>query len=432
MRKIKIIRTLVAVSVLASVIYCLHRNSWNPLLCTEHLVKYSRNKTTGTLFLKAQTHYLHSELLGEILMSYQHFHEVKRRAMVAGEVSNTLTWYCISDCNGVGDRIKGIYAAFLLAIATNRTFFIHQSDEVQRTMLLEPNAIDWAPLNRCTVLDRDQTAGSFGRLSFIQKKVFRKQGNFSLELNRLIDSNNIYVSNKMGIFSLIRSIEHSALFPKLTASVAMLLHSVLTSGEDVKLHAFLSVLHQFLFHLPQNIQQIADLTLDQLGLKPRRFVTVHIRTGFKNRFLGEITFSKHFFEGKRFARTKESWRQIMECALNISEARFGKNSTILVASDDQEPKNWLASEYKSRVAMLRINPVHVAHASSLLGVTATTAYVDMWVELSVMSKSSSIVSIMSGYSEVASHMGSMDPFSLYIYSIQQNRCARMCCGILRL
>ena len=412
--------------------YCLLSGTYSqsPVLCVTHQLTYSKPKEIGALYSTAQKRYLHSKLLGEILTSYHNYHEVSRREMTMGKTHRSLTWYCVSDCNGIGDRVKGMYAAFLLSVATNRTFFIHQSDVVQRTMLLEPNAIDWRPLNSCIVIQNDQAALYFGRPGFLETSVLGKKGNFSLELNRLAGSDDIYVTNKMGIFSLIRSIQHSNLSANLHPQVQKLLHLVLHSGEDVKLHAFLSVLHHFLFHLPQNVQTMAELTLNQLQLVPQRFVAVHIRTGFKNRLLGELTFSRH-----RFARTPESWRGMTECALNISRSRFGKNITVLVASDDKEAKEWVASEYKTRVTMLDIDPVHVSSVRSL-GITAaahsTKAYLDMWVELSVMSKSSAIVSINSGYSEVASHMGSMDPFSLYIYSIQERKCARMCCGILKL
>ena len=94
---------------------------------------------------------------------------------------------------------------------------------------------------------------------------------------------------------------------------------------------------------------------------PHGFVSVHIRTGFKNSFTGEIiVFSKEFYAGNTFARSQDSWHRMIECALDIAGSKFGRNSTIFIASDDQEPKSWAAAEYKSRTNMT----LHAGSANS--------------------------------------------------------------------
>ena len=168
--------------------------------------------------------------------------------------------------------------------------------------------------------------------------------------------------------------------------------------------------------------------LSQPKLQPHGFVTVQIRTGFMNSLVGEMSlFNSQFWQGIRFARTQESWRNMMKCAVDVSDSRFGEGSRILVVSDDREPKIWAASEYGSRVTMLDIDPVHVANKPTL-GVFRSKSrevYLDTWVELSVMAESWAIVSIYSGYAEVASHMGSMDSHSVYIYDISQKTCTHL-------
>ena len=420
-------RAALVISLCVTVVYCL-RNTYSQtaLLCAQQEVGYSRGETSETFFLTADegNHLKYSQLLQSILRSYQHYHGVRRKELAAGNTSKTLTWYCISGCNGIGDRVFGMHAAFLLAVVTNRTFFIHQSDEVQRTMFLEPSAIDWRPIHKCVELSKDKTLEHFGRPSLFQMKVFGMKSNFSLELNRLNDVDNIYVSDRKGINADIRDILHSDVGANLSPLHRRLLQSILKSGAGASLHSFVTVLFQYLFRLPHQIQMTTDLKLTQLKLQPRGFVTVHIRTGFKSSLLGELVGSKEFFKGERFVRRKDSWRSMIDCAIRISDSRFGKNSTILVASDDREPKIWAASEYKSKVTMLDIDPVHVAN-KPILGVFRSKSkdvYLDTWVELSVMSQSSAIVGIYSGFAEVASHMGSMDPRSVYIYNIHENTC----------
>ena len=426
-KRVHLFRAFLLLTLGVAVLYCLrHTYSQTTLLCTRQELTYSR---TEAFSVSDASKLQYSQLLQDILRSYQHYHAVKRRELVAGETSRTLTWYCLSDCNGIGDRAKGMYAAFLLALVTNRTFFIHLSDEVQKTMFLEPHAIDWRPVDPCVELNPDQTLEHFGRPSLFKKKFFGMKRNFTVELERLSDSDSIYISDKASILSTVSVVLHSVLMTtNMNPLHLRLLQLVKKSGEGGSLHSFLSELHHFLFRLPEKVREMTHSALAELRLEPRGFVTVHIRTGFKSQMFGEIILTKEFFGGERFARSKDSWRRMIDCGIHVSDSKFGGNRTILVASDDLEPKNWAASEYKSRVTMLDIKPVHVANEAVLGAFSKAKSkkqYLDTWVELSVMAQSSAIVSIHSGYSEVATHIGSLDPPSVYTYNIHERTCTHM-------
>ena len=422
-----LLRVILVITLCVTVAYCLRTIHYQtPLLCAQQEVSYSTAEISGTFSVTDEDSGLkYAQLLQDILRSYQHYHTARRRELADGTTSKTLTWYCISGCNGIGDRVIGMHSAFLLAVVTNRTFFIHQSDAVQKTMFLEPSAIDWRPVHKCVELPHNQTLEHFGHTNFFQKNVFGMKKNFSLELNRLDNVDDIYISGIKTISATIKSILHSeVLFARLSPLHRRLLQTVIRSGPGAHEYLFVSLLHKFLFRLPLQVRELTDLKLTQLKLLPRRFVTVHIRTGFKNSLLGEVLATREFFKGDRFARSKDTWRSMIDCAMNISDTRFGKNSTVLVVSDDKEPKNWAASEYKSRVTMLDIDPVHVDNKPILgvFGTKSSDAYLDTWVELSVMSRSSAIVGIYSGYARVASHVGSLGAHSVFIYSISRETC----------
>ena len=416
------------VSLCVTLVFCLRITipQSPPLLCSQQEVDYKGSQVFSVATTE-EKNLDYAKLLQDILRSYQHSHAARRRELVAGTTaSTTLTWYCISDCQGIGDRVMGMYTAFLLALVTNRTFFIHLSDEVHKTMFLEPNAIDWRPVHKCIELHHDQTVQNFSNFAI---NILGMTKNLSLELNRLSTINNIYISHKRDLLDTTKGIFHSTvLLTNLTSLHLRLLRTVLTSGYGASLHSFSSVLYKFLFSQPEHVQKMRDSRMTDLNLQPGRFVTVHIRTGFKNSFVGEIVpYSLNYWKGNRFARSKESWRNMMNCALNISNSKFGTNSRVLVVADDREPKNWAASEYKSRVTMLDIDPVHVAIKQTLgvLRARSREDYLDTWVELSVMAQSWAIVGIYSGYAEVASHMGSIDPTSLYFYDIPLKTCGHL-------
>ena len=220
---------------------------------------------------------------------------------------------------------------------------------------------------------------------------------------------------EMGYASSLTIIMTSEISSSLAPSMHRLLQLVVESGRGASLHSLVTVLHYFLFSLPQQVKEMTHSALTELKLEPHGFVTVHIRTGFKNRLIGELSFTSKFLKGTRFARSRESWRRMIDRAINVSDSMFGANRTVLVLSDDREPKNWAASEYKSRVTMTDVNPLNVEAYNELLLGSFRPKSRDKytWLELSVMSQSSAIVSIPSGYSEVASHVGSLDPLSVY-------------------
>lgn len=197
-KKTAIFRCVAIVSLIAT-LYCsvlkFKYSTSSPMLCTSRQISYTKDHhTSESISVAGRSEHKYLQTVQEIFESYQRFHKHQRRKMLAGQPVQTLTWYCISDCNGIGDRIKGIYGTFLLALAMNRTFFIHLSDEVQDSMLLEPNAIDWRPVSKCLIHHPDQILDNFSHPNFIQRKVFKIRRDFRLEIDRLKTKKNIFVS----------------------------------------------------------------------------------------------------------------------------------------------------------------------------------------------------------------------------------------------
>ena len=351
-----------------------------------------------------------------ILESYRTFHKSQVDKAIAGQPVNSLTWYCITGCGGIGDRMKGMYAAFLLALAMNRTFFIYQSEEVQKTMYIEPNAVDWRPVSGC-IMHADETLERFGYASNWQRKVFGDNDNFHMVIDRMTLKHSVFVSWIRGIRKLIEDISQSALGQNLP-----LLRVLLSLSQKQNLHCLLSILHQYLFQVPQQVVREATSALAMLNLHPQNFVSVHIRTGFMNSWLGEIFLSWDFYDGVRFPRTQASWRGMIDCALRIADSVLGNHSLLLVSSDDQEPKDWAVATYGARIRILDNHPVHVS--PPLLRVPGGTdnSFLQNWIELVVMAQSRAIVRIPSGFSDTASHMCSISPELLYTYSIADKWC----------
>lgn len=326
--------------------------------------------------------------------------------MAEGEPIKTLTWYCLSGCNGIGDRMKGIYAAFALALAMNRTFFIYQSELVQKQMLLEPNAINWMPINKCLSLDADSTLETFGQPAYFFDKT-----DIRSEIDRLESKQNVYISRYRSMAPLIKTIAQSSSLEK----NSQVTQALLPFKSFSQINCMESVLHQFLFQVSGDVANVTATALENLDLHPQKFVSVHIRTGFMSTLFGDFTLSHAITD--RFARTPKSWRSILDFALEKADNSLGNESLVYVATDDQEPKDWITRTYGSRIRTLNIRPVHVSATSW----ATDSEYFQNWVELSILAQSYAIVRTKGGFSDVASHICSINPQVYYTYEKTEDR-----------
>ena len=429
MRNIFVI--LVIVSLVHVAIVCMYfmwNGRWSQTMtyCSLKQISYSMTDTSNHPALSCGVPCYHHDNRTEfhvflkILDTYKTLHKTQRHRITNGQPVNSLTWYCITGCGGIGDRIKGMYAAFLLALTMNRTFFIYQSEEIQKTMYIEPNAIDWRPVNGCIKLNpEDRTLENFGRISEWQRTVFGEVDYFSAIIDKMKSRNSISISGIRTMAQLIRSINQSSL-PHENKPLVRALLSLLEWGPS--LHCLLSILHQYLFQVPQQVVREATSALAMLNLHPQKFVSVHIRTGFMNRYTGEILIGWDFIKGVRFARRKESWKGMIECALQIADSDLGKDSLVFVSSDDQEPKDWALTTYGERIRVMDIHPVHVSRGILRGYESNDHSFLQNWVEMAVVAQSYAVVRIPSGFSDTAAHMCSISPLTIYTYSVAEKWC----------
>eukprot|EP00746_Dinoflagellata_sp_MGD_P040820 gnl/MRDRNA2_/MRDRNA2_198605_c0_seq1.p1 gnl/MRDRNA2_/MRDRNA2_198605_c0~~gnl/MRDRNA2_/MRDRNA2_198605_c0_seq1.p1 ORF type:complete len:447 (-),score=81.12 gnl/MRDRNA2_/MRDRNA2_198605_c0_seq1:97-1398(-) len=79
----------------------------------------------------------------------QRHHSAVQRSAEAGGMHNLgercIVWAChpLLPCGGHGDRLKGIVATFVLALLTDRLFFLDAPDPWDIRLFLAPAAVDW-------------------------------------------------------------------------------------------------------------------------------------------------------------------------------------------------------------------------------------------------------------------------------------------------
>lgn len=57
--------------------------------------------------------------------------------------NRTITYYCVKNCGGWGDRLRGITSTYILALCLRRRFLIDMPSPYELSHFLRPNFIDW-------------------------------------------------------------------------------------------------------------------------------------------------------------------------------------------------------------------------------------------------------------------------------------------------
>ena len=346
------------------------------------------------------------------LEEYREFHAMQRQKLLEGSKQvRTLTWFCLDGCNGIGDRVKGMYTVLLLAMMTKRVFFVFQSDTVDKSMYIEPNLIDWRYYNSCLQLRRETTL--VGHVTKIESvgKIFSEDA----------EHQHIAITHQQHPFGDLQ--EPMTLKYELVPQISNQLEEQLgieSSTYDEYFHYLYPVMNHFLYKLPQVVLGKVKLALESLDLTPQGYVAVHIRTGFKNSWFGEIVLSKEFREGWFFARSKEVWKGILDCAVDLADKKFGKQSSLFLCADDAEPKQFALDLYGDRIKMLDTHPTHVGRW--LYGSKDRNSHLDSWVELVILAEAHTLVKVSSGFSAVASRFCALPPANKYTFGLRTMTC----------
>ena len=366
-------------------------------------------------------HFFHKQL-----EEYQEFHAVQKQNLlkqfhspsVDGDAKiNTLTWLCLDGCNGVGDRMQGMYTTLILAMLSKRVFFVYENEEMQNTMYVEPNLIDWGYYKRCIELEKGGLMLGFGqnatKTDYVQMILDDTQQHLTIT----------HKPHPIDIHDPSRMLEdvsapQAAVFEKKLVEMG-----VGSATKDDYFHYLYPVMNHFLYKLPQVVLKKVKLALESLDLTPQGYVAVHIRTGFKNSWFGEMEFTKRFREGWRFARSEEVWKGILECAVDLADKKFGEQSSLFLCADDAEPKQFALDLYGDRIKMLDTHPTHVGRWLYGSGAgEGSDNLLDNWVEMGVLAEAHTLVKVPSGFSVVASQLCALPPANKFVYHLREKKC----------
>ena len=320
------------------------------------------------------------------LATYRYFHHQQLQKLKKDlntkslEGAPTLTWSCYDQCSGLGDQLHQITFALILSIISNRVFIIHWEEQYKAMHQLHPNQIDWTPLQE---VDGHHTeAGAILQPSAIAEHLLSSTPHISL-------------SREIGV-PFYRSFARFRTVKILEGGLRKLglLDILRTESDRYKLTFLSGLLLRYLFNISHDIFSKLEQTQARIGLREWEYVAVHIRTGFLGSLYEEIgRFSRH-----KVSRSKRSWGETINCSLALAKKKYGKDASILLATDSLVAKEWATEVYGSRVITIDHILLHSGNTRPLGELEVAESYDGMWIDFLLLSKAGYLVRGGSGFS----------------------------------
>ena len=338
------------------------------------------------------------------LETYKTFHRVQRHrlwndAPTAGgprEASvRTLTWVCneASLCHGIGDQLAQIQMAFLLAVVTDRVFFIYWNPkQTSGTMhYLQPRSIDWRTHALHTIHSTNSTLS--GHISGPKQ--------YSLLFSRLQQSEKHITLSDPFRAPFMAAYRDSLGCGEISEALSSLgLPDILRRGHEDSLPHLLGTILRYLFEFDSEITDRVEQVKTKLGLSYRPYSALHLRTGFLGGKWEEIG----IFNKRKIWKDQRQWVGMMNCALNTTDARLGSTAPLYLATDSYIVKEWATELFADRVKFADLTLEHVGLNQTWethRTLSNTTGNGAAWVDFLLMAHSQLLAHGISGFSGTA-------------------------------
>ena len=395
------------------------------------------------------------------LERYAKFHKEKLKQLKNGESVKTLTWTCSqSKCAGLGDQLYRIEFFFLLALMSDRLFTVHWDEALEQSAkYLIPNEIDWTyfnpskgmckdknpvfSINTCHFFDVTSPWGfgwtkkefaEFGDVLFSSKQHITVTGSilaFVMYINKdsILDPGEKIVAGfeKLGLNDIL--VEK---YPNETVHCGhkpfwyTLLHKLgihhmmeiakISGGSVIATEPWIEVSHVifcYLFKFPQVLVTEVDKVSRSLGINDKKYVAVHLRTGFKGMPYEESYAARYMHRNWKFFEDTYIWDGIVAHGFELADKMLGSDSYVYLCTDTDVAKERFKKKYSDRLKVADLTRAHSAYSrikcrsqniaengKSTLETPSryNDPYMSMWIDFFLLGRAHAIVHGDSSYS----------------------------------
>ena len=417
------------------------------------------------------------------LKAYKAFHAKKLQQLKNGDESvKTLTWACSqSKCTGLGDQLLRMQFFFLLAMMSDRIFTVYWDEGLKRSSkYLLPNEIDWSYFDQskgmcsdnkevfsghnCAKVTFDATSmwgfgwnskefADFGDVLFGSErhitvtgwvKVYTmfigndsifdpgekiRAGFENLGLWRLfaVDSDNtVHCGHKHFWYHLLHKLgaHHLMEIPKIS------------SGKVLASEPWLQVSHVifcYMFKFPQVLMTEVDKVMKWLGIDNRRYLAIHLRTGFKGMPYEESAATRWIHRNWKMFDDESTWGNILDYSFDLAVQRIGPNSIVYLSTDTDIAKERFIKKYRSRLKVMNTSATHSAFVRNKCEghnspentksdqFSSSDPYMSMWIDFFLLGRAHVVVHGESSFSLAACFLTPVAHLNQVWYMHDDNR-----------
>lgn len=329
--------------------------------------------------------------------------------------SRVLAWQCSvhEHCGGLGDRIRGVAYALLLAIFSRRRLVVFWEAPTEG-MYLHPHMIDWRDEHTFEFLRR-HGGGANADVPSIDPYIF----DLKVILNSAGELVNVASHSDMEYYqrTIASNVSHvvistnmepsSLLNPERNGNQEWILAGLKWSGlshlTPAELNDVVGIVFRYLFSIDKKVLKEMHLATDTLGLGSSPYTALHVRTGFAG--IGEY---QELARHPKLEHNVSKWHFALDCALDTANrrgngSRQGNGSVVFLAADSNLVKDIAISKYGHRIRTLRNTLVHVDKLprDHVLSSTEREGILVTWVEFLLLAQAEVLVRGDSGYSWTA-------------------------------
>ncbi|CAF1112277.1 unnamed protein product [Rotaria magnacalcarata] len=313
--------------------------------------------------------------------------------------SQSITYRCREWCGGWGDRLRGITSTFILAVITQRRFYIDMPYPCELTKFLIPNLYDWQLIeydksNRKTLYIKATVDKQ------LKQKMYEKisSTNFLIEWSQFDDISMETASDYVT----------PVLANKYLQNIVRLLN--ISSIESTQTRLF-PLLYEILFRPTDHVMTMVDQLLIKLNNNKsvkKQLICLHIRIGKNPTMI--------YDEIRTYRDTMvEDMIQFVDKNLTINN-----NSMIFITSDSMKVNQDILDRYNTTNQSISIpGPIiHIDRLSSLYSSDERcTGFLKVISDFYVLGECDTLIMARSGFSEWASRRRYLiDQFNqLYLY-----------------
>ena len=356
--------------------------------------------------------------LMQALREYAEWHRKERNNLLSKDpdkVRNirTLIWHFqeYPKSPGLADKVRGLSAALILSMMSERLLFIQWSSQPFRTSrqrsIFEPNHINWdIDEEILTIIGKNFTISKpdFGLYIPICFGGLCKRPEGVRVINKVVANifscgevdRHLFLGNTR-FFSTVSDflVKYSGASSDCTTN-----HKIHPIDDFIKAfqtlkHMSDSIYGRFLFKFSDRILNRASYELKKIGIQVNQTYSVcHIRTGFYGLY-NETLF------GTKVIKV-ETWKRLIDSTIANSRKSFGADVPVLVVTDSDLVKQWVRREYKNGFVKVTECAVgHIGMRENLTDKDIEEIEYQTGTELSIMAHSNLLTTSVGGFGFLA-------------------------------